>query len=343
MTTNNRPGELAVGSTAEPSNITPEIDIIASNESRLKDDPYILVGIPAYHAESSVGRVVKKAMEFVDTVLVVDDGSKDATAARAREAGASVVRHKRNQGYGGALQTIFNEAYERDADYLITLDADEQHDPAAIPTLVKAQNQSDADVVIGSRYVTGSDTDLPLIRSLGLAMVNLFTNWSMGRFPPRNWIKDTQSGFRAYSSEAIESLVSATEIGDGMWASTNILYHMNRENFTFLEVGTTIRYDVEHGSSEGTLSHGMSLITNIFRFAQRTHPITLLGVPGGLFFILGCLLGAQAIESLLLSSVVPLRLVGLTISSSILLFFGTSLSFLAILFHVINIHPYFQK
>ncbi|WP_162993828.1 glycosyltransferase family 2 protein [Halalkalicoccus subterraneus] len=306
------------------------------------EDTYVLVGIPAYNAADSIGRVVKKVKAFADHVLVVDDGSADATAKQAREAGAEVVSHKRNRGYGGALQTIFRQANDHGTDLLVTLDADEQHDPRTIPRLIEATTTSTADIVIGSRYTDDAATDLPFVRSIGLGIVNLLTNWSMGRLSPHNWILDTQSGFRAYSSEAIESLAFTDRIGDGMWASTNILYHAQQEGFDFTEVGTTIRYDVEQGSTEGALSHGFGLVKNISRFAQRTHPLLLLGVPGVLCAIIGIFVAILSLQFVLLSQF-SLALVAYVVSSAGLLLFGFSLMFLGVLLHAFNIHPFFDE
>lgn len=314
----------------------------ANHPARKWEQSYVVVGIPAYNAESTIGSVVETVSSFADHIIVVDDGSADETAARAREAGAAVTRHKRNRGYGGALQTVFREAHTHGMDLLITLDADEQHDPATIPKLVEAQHHTDADVVIGSRFADGSTTELPFLRSIGLNIVNLLTNWSMGRFPPRDWIKDTQSGLRAYNSDAVESLATTDDIGDGMWASTDILYHSSREGFSFEEVGTTIRYDVEHGSTEGAFSHGLGLVKNIFRFAQRTHPIMVLGTPGAICVILGILLGMWSIE-LAVSSLFSLLSITLAISATVSVLFGLSLVFLGVLLHAFNIHPFFDK
>lgn len=314
----------------------------ANHPAREWEHSHVVVGIPAYNAERTIGSVVEKASSFADHVLVVDDGSSDETAARAREAGAAVITHKRNRGYGGALQTVFREAHTHGMDLLVTLDADEQHDPATIPKLVEAQYHSGADVIIGSRFATDSTTELPFVRSVGLSIVNLLTNWSMGRFPPRDWIRDTQSGLRAYNSDVVESLATSDEIGDGMWASTDILYHSSREGFSFVEVGTTIRYDVEHGSTEGAFSHGLGLVKNISRFAQRNHPIMVLGTPGAICVILGILLGIWSIQ-LALSSLFSLLSVALAISATVLVLFGFSLVFLGVLLHAFNIHPFFNK
>jgi hypothetical protein len=204
-----------------------------------------LVAIPAYEEAAAIGGVVAAAREHADDVLVVDDGSGDGTAARAREAGATVIEHGTNGGYGTALKTAFRAAEERRAERLVVLDGDGQHDPADIPRLVGAlrdgdddgdgdaegDGTGDADVVIGSRFAPGSETAVPLYRWLGLVVVNVLTNLSFGVVRSASWVGDTQSGFRAYSRRAIASLAADKGLGDRMGASTDILHHAHHHDY----------------------------------------------------------------------------------------------------------------
>jgi hypothetical protein len=299
----------------------------------------VLVGIPAYNSEGTIADIVREARQYCDEVLVVDDGSEDGTAQRAREAGASVVIHRRNRGYGGALKTTFREAARREIAYLITLDADGQHDPGDIPRLIDGQRSTGVDVVVGSRFVTGSTTRVPLVRAVGLSLVNTLTNLSLGRFRPRAWLRDTQSGYRLYTGDAVESLTTATDIGDGMWASTDIIYHLTREQFTFTEIGTTIRYDLENTSSEGAISHGVGLVRNIFGMLEHTHPLVLVGVPGLLAVFVGTLLGMNALQRALGGA----PSVGLTVAATLVVLLGVMLIGTATLLHTINTHPFFRN
>jgi len=151
-------------------------------------------------------------------VLVIDDGSSDDTVLLAKEAGATVIEHEENGGYGAALRTAFREANRRRADHLVILDGDGQHDPSDIPGAVDVQGDG-ADIVIGSRFAEGSETELPLYRRFGLAVVNALTNLSMGVLVrSKSRVGDTQSGFRTYNREAIESLSEDPSIGSGMSA-----------------------------------------------------------------------------------------------------------------------------
>jgi len=130
-------------------------------------------------------------------VIVVDDGSADATGARASEAGAIVVRHEINQGKGAALQTGFDEAVRRGADAVIALDADGQHDPALAPRLLRALEG--CDLVIGSRE--GDRTGMPWLRR----KTNDVTTWWVSRLA-RQRVPDSQSGYRAIRSSVLQAV-----------------------------------------------------------------------------------------------------------------------------------------
>ncbi|GGM65137.1 hypothetical protein J2752_000336 [Halarchaeum rubridurum] len=313
-----------------------EVRAVPETSARPADGPAVLVAIPAYRAEATIGDVVRESRRYADQVLVVVDGGGDDTAERAREAGAAVVQHARNRGYGGALKTIFREAARRGAAYTVTLDADGQHDPADVPSLVAAQRDGRADVAIGNRFMAGATTDMPLVRAVGLGMVNFLTNLSMGRFLPREWVRDTQSGYRAYTLETVRTLADARDIGDGMWASTDVLYALDREGYTFAEVPTTIRYDLAGTSTEGVLEHGFGLLQNLGGLLQRTRPMVLVGLPGAMCVLLGGLLGALDVQQFVSTGTVP---VALTVAVSASTVLGVLLLFTAVLVHTINTHP----
>ncbi|MBV0923975.1 glycosyltransferase family 2 protein [Halomicroarcula limicola] len=319
-----------------------DYDVIAIPEQwrETDDGPAVVVAIPAYNAAGSIGDVVERADAFADEVVVIDDGSRDETGTRAREAGATVVVHDRNRGYGGALKTAFREAAARDAAHLVVIDADGQHDPADIPLLVETQTRDDADVVIGSRYVGESHTQIPLVRSLGLALINNLTNVSLGNLRPSGWVRDTQSGYRAYSRRAVRSLAADPTIGDNMGASTDILYHAHRNRLSVAEVGTTISYDVENSSTQGSLSHGLDLVRNIMWTVEYGRPLLIVGVPGAITTLLGVsvtlLLVAQFVET---GTLYPIQL-GTAVLFGI---GGLLLCITALMMHVLNGHPSLRR
>ncbi|WP_239640230.1 glycosyltransferase family 2 protein [Halorubrum coriense] len=299
------------------------------------DELGILVGIPAYNEATTIADVVSEAHKYADDVLVVDDASQDATASVARGAGATVVEHSKNQGYGGALKTVFEEADIRGANHLTILDGDGQHDPADIPEAVRIQEETDADIVIGSRFVEGSDTDLPVYRRFGLAVVNTLTNFSMGILRSESWVKDTQSGFRTYNGDAIATLSADGTIGEGMSASTDILYHAHEQNYDLEEIGTTIDYDVEDPSSHNPVSHGLTLVSNILKTVERERPVTTLGVPGFLSAFVGLGLGYWTFSNYISTGTFPL---GLAVTSGFFGLAGIFSCFTAIILHSLNQH-----
>jgi len=145
--------------------------------------------IPAFNEEAGIAAVVAGvlAQGMFREVLVVDDGSRDATAARAEQAGARVVRHPYNKGNGAAVKTGLREAR---ADLVLLLDADGQHDPAAIGSLIGPLGEFD--MVIGAR----SSADQPWLRALGNAVFKALSSWLTGRPIP-----DLTCGFRAASRQ----------------------------------------------------------------------------------------------------------------------------------------------
>jgi glycosyltransferase involved in cell wall biosynthesis len=135
-------------------------------------EPLVIVGIPAYNEEKTIARVVLGAQKHAHIVVVCDDGSNDLTGEIAERLGAVVVRHEKNSGYGVALQSLFKRARELNADVLVTLDSDGQHDPAQIPLLVKPIEDRAAEVVVGSRFIDKNGTaEMPAYRQLGVKVI----------------------------------------------------------------------------------------------------------------------------------------------------------------------------
>lgn len=298
-------------------------------------DTEVLVGIPAYNEENSIRDVVTEAKKYSDSVVVVDDGSRDDTANAAREAGAEVIEHEVNKGYGNALKTIFQEANLRQAGHLVILDGDGQHEALDIPRLVKHQKETDSEIVIGSRFLENSETDLPLYRHLGIKTVNVFTNLSLGLIRPSSTIRDTQSGFRAYDSQAISTLAESQDIGDNMGASTDILHHADNHNYDIQEIETTVNYDVGNTSSLHPVTHGLSLIQNLLTTIEKKRPILFLGVPGFFSTFIGLGFGYWTIQSYINTGSFPL---GGAISSTFFALAGIFAGFTAIILHSLNQH-----
>lgn len=163
-----------------------------------------MVLIPAYNAAASVGDVVRGSKQFVADVVVVDDGSRDDTAAVARASGAEVISHPQNRGKGGALKTGFAWAVQHGYDVVVTLDADGQHLPREIPKFLRCREESGADLIIGSRAHLFGEM-LPRRR-----MANRFSAWTIAR-ASKTGITDSQSGFRLYSANLLRNVRLRTE------------------------------------------------------------------------------------------------------------------------------------
>ena len=161
----------------------------------------IIAVMPAYNEEKTVGGIVKRTKKYVDSVIVIDDCSKDNTSKNAKKAGAIVIRHPKNKGLGGALRTGFSEALKRKADVIITIDADGQHVPEEIPKFIEKINEG-YDFVLGERDLKG----YPFFKKFGNFFLNIATNFISGTA-----LHDTESGFRAFKTSALKKMYLKAE------------------------------------------------------------------------------------------------------------------------------------
>ncbi|AOW80405.1 glycosyl transferase family 2 [Halodesulfurarchaeum formicicum] len=197
--------------------------------------------VPAYNEADAVGSVIDGTREYVDEVVVVDDGSTDETKEVAREHGARVLEHTFNTGVGGAVRTGYRYAIEADYDFVVQVDADGQHDPSQIPRLLSAADE--ADMVIGSRYLNESHEEYSLVRTLGIQFFTALVN-TLGSIE----ITDVTSGFRVYR---VSMLAEILHHSDKHWAVEQTLEAAKRD-FTITEISTEIPTR-ETGNSQFTL------------------------------------------------------------------------------------------
>jgi glycosyltransferase involved in cell wall biosynthesis len=253
--------------------------------------PFVVVGIPAYNEESSIGRVVLEAQRFADVVVVCDDGSKDLTWRIAERLGADVVRNERNMGYGAALKRLFERARELEADVLVTLDGDGQHDPAEVPAVLKPIENGVADVVIGSRFMGNHGAaEMPVYRRFGAKLITKIVNGSA-----KNGVSDAQSGFRAYNRKAIDRL---SIVESGMGASVEILLEASKNNLKICEVPSSCKYNngKVDTSTEHPVAHGIGVVMSIVRLVVEEKPLLFLGLPGILSLFAGIGLGVWMLQ-----------------------------------------------
>jgi len=258
------------------------------NEGR---KPLIIAAIPAYNEEKTIAKTVLVAQRYVDRVVVCDDGSTDMTANIAEKLGADVVRHGGNRGYGAAIQTLFKKAKELDADAMVTLDGDGQHNPSEIPLLVEPVLESKADVVIGSRFLSDVKkmNSVPRHRRVGIKVITKLTVAASN-----HQLSDAQSGFRVYGRKALDGL---SVFENGMGASVEILMEAKKRGLTVVEVPTGCNYHgLEKTSTHGSLKHGVSVVMSIVRLVVEERPLVFLGVPGVVSLLTGVLFGVWMLQ-----------------------------------------------
>lgn len=241
----------------------------------------LTIGIPAYNEEKNIASIILKLKKITNKIIVCNDGSSDLTADIAESLGAIVINHSKNLGYGVAIKSIFHKAKELNSDLLVTFDADGQHRIEDIQTVVKPITNNEADIVIGSRFLSG-DAKVPSHRKLGITVITKITNASIHKK-----LTDSQSGFRAYNNKVLSEISIAES---GMGVSTEILIKASSKSFKIVEVPITILYDGET-STHNPVSHGASVIFSTMKFTSIEHPVKFYGIPGvilvgiGLFFV----------------------------------------------------------
>lgn len=203
--------------------------------------------IPAYNEETRVGNVVRAALPYVERVIVVDDGSTDNTAGAAREAGAFVVRHSENTGAGAATMTGIEAARRAGAEAVVTLDADEQHDPADIPRLLEPVENGTADIVFANRF--GQRNKIPAIRRVFNAIGNVVTLFAAGK-----WVSDSQSGYKVFGPRALREVEIKMR---GFEFCTEIVREAAVHKWRVSEIPAKVIY------SEYTLKKGQSFSSGI--------------------------------------------------------------------------------
>ena len=239
----------------------------------LKGDVRILVCIPAFNEAKTIEDIIMKSKKHADGVIVYDDGSTDNTYDLAKSSGATVIKSPKNTGYGAAIRALFQAAKDQNADIMITLDSDGQHNPDQIPVLIEPLLKQGVDLVIGSRFLNRNDKErVPRYRSFGIKTITKLTQAAS-----YGGITDAQSGFRAYNKNAL-SKINLFE--DGMAVSIEILLRAKEKNLLTTEVPITINYDVKDTSTHNPISHGVGVLYSVLQYISLRHPLAFYGLPG---------------------------------------------------------------
>ena len=247
----------------------------------------ITVGIPAFNEEKNIASIIQKLNQFVDTVIVCNDGSTDNTAKIAEKMGAIVITHEQNLGYGGAIRSLFLKARELDSDMLVTLDSDGQHRISDVLPIVDPIIKNQADLVIGSRFLTKNQEDMPKYREIGIKIITTLANTSLDES-----VTDSQSGFRAYSKNILFEITPSEK---GMGVSNEILMKASKKNFKIIEVPIVVSYEGDT-STQHPLSHGVSVTLSTLKFISIEHPLKFYGIPGLVFLGIGLIFTIMTIQ-----------------------------------------------
>ncbi len=213
--------------------------------------------IPAYNEGKFISNVILNAQKYVDKVIVIDDGSTDDTREIARKLGAIVHSNEKNVGKWFALKRGFSLALEMEADIVITLDGDGQHNPHEIPEFIKVLLNG-ADVAIGMRRYKGK---MPLIRKVSNYLTTTIIN---SLFSLK--ISDSQCGYRAYNWKAVKDLEISSE---GYEGETESIIRLGKTSLTIEEVPIQTLYGVE--------SSKMSTLRDTWRFLKTVFSMKIKG------------------------------------------------------------------
>ena len=194
--------------------------------------------IPAFLEEKHIADVVRRTLEQLDHVLVIDDGSTDATAVTARNAGAELIVHPQNLGKGEAIKTGLRHWLERNFNYAVILDGDGQHRPEEIERFLATASDLRAELLIGTRM--RDVREMPLLRRA----VNRYMSNKISRLCGQT-IPDTQCGFRMVHRSLIPDLLGGAERFD---YETEMLILASRKGCRVESVPITTVYSDEVSS-----------------------------------------------------------------------------------------------
>jgi len=275
--------------------------------SKSDNRPKVIAIIPAYNEEKYIGTVVLKSRQYVDEVIVADDGSTDRTKDVAKLAGASVIIHEQNMGYGASLQALFKEARKKNPGILVLLDADSQHNPDEIPKLIRPISEG-FDVIIGSREQQKGN--IPAYRRMGQGVLAHFSRILSGKN-----VVDSECGFRAFSPKAIAELELKQ---NGMAVSAEMIAAAADKGLKVTQVPVSAIY-TEDGSTLGPVSHGVGNLVRIINMISERRPLFFFGLAGIILIVFGIVAGVNVLNVLSSTGQMP---TGTALISVLLLIIG---------------------
>lgn len=239
----------------------------------------ICVVMPAYNAEKTLEQTVAEIpRDVVDDIVLVDDGSHDATVDVARRLGLHVIVHPKNRGYGGNQKTCYAEALRRGADIVIMLHPDYQYDPRLIPMMILPIQLGILDVMLGSRVRTRREcleSGMPMYKYLGNRFLTFLENLGLGQN-----LGEFHSGFRAYRREVLETL-PLENFSDDFVFDSQFLVSAVDAGFKIGEIPVPVRYMPEASSINfmRSVTYGLDTLATVGQYRLKR-----LGLPPSTIF-----------------------------------------------------------
>jgi glycosyltransferase involved in cell wall biosynthesis len=225
----------------------------------------VVVVMPAYNAAKTLERTYNDLpKDVVDKVILVDDVSQDETVEIARQLGLEVIVHIQNKGYGGNQKTCYIKALEDGADIVVMLHPDYQYDSTLVPELIRPIQEGEADMVLGSRFLTGGTLagGMPLYKYVSNRFLTLAENIALGQH-----LSEFHTGFRAYSRQMLETIPFLLN-SDNFVFDTEVIAQAVAFGFRIAEIGVPTRYFEEASSVnfKNSVIYGLSTLATMARY-----------------------------------------------------------------------------
>jgi len=328
------------GSSLSPDVLSDDLLDIDSVQSMMKpeeknrDHPIsdeqqkIVVIIPCFNEETTIGSVIVKARKYADEILVIDDGSADETVKVAKDLGATVISHRMNLGKSAAIKTGFKYALKTDFTFAVTLDGDGQHDAHEIPRMITQLHEKKSDMIVGLR--AGKKTEMPLYRRVGKRVLDYATSLGNG-----GMVTDSQSGFRVFSKKALMGITPKLR-GSAFSTESEQLMIASDLGFSVETFPITCKYksigDESQTSTKSPTSHGFSVLGYVLWLVAEKRPLLFIGVPGFVFVMMGLFFGIRTLQVYNQTGVFPISYALIT---SIVLMLGALGLFMGLLLNTL--------
>lgn len=231
----------------------------------------IAVLMPAYNANSKIESVIDKIPKIYDKFIVVDDKSTDNTLHVLKQIKKSaldmiLLEHIENQGYGGAQKTLYKEALKYGFDYVVLLHDDGQYNPVEMTKLFDAAIKNKADVVLGSRILSGKMREgrVPIYKIIGNRLLTALENLAFG-----TKITEFHTGYRVYSRKALRSM-KFDKLTDKYYFDSQVILHLLDAECKIIEVPISVNYK-ENITAANPLSYGLEIIYLIIKYMFKRY------------------------------------------------------------------------